>query len=130
VALAAGGVQIMHLHGGGVAELRLTRPVIDRLGTALADSGRVAIQAGGEWILVGLDTDSDLSLVASLASVAIKACAADRAAGGAGPRSRGPCSAAAGGLAPERLAALFTAGGGSPMPMSQFPLLHRNPRVG
>ncbi|MFI0356672.1 luciferase family protein [Actinomadura sp. 9N407] len=125
VALAAGGVQIMHLHGGGAAELRLTRSVIDRLGPALADSGRVAIRPGREWIVVGLDADSDRSLVISLASVAIKACVPDPASGGAAPRTWAPCSAAAGGIPPERLAALVTAGGGSPMPLSQFPLLHR-----
>ncbi|MEW2355622.1 luciferase family protein [Spirillospora sp. NPDC029432] len=120
-ALAAGGVQIVHLHGGAVAELRLTRPVIGRLGEVLADSGRVAFIPGGEWVAVRLDTDSDLAMVASLASVAIKAGSAP----GAVPRPGAPCSAAAGGIAPDRLAALVTAGGGSPMPLSQFRLMHR-----
>jgi hypothetical protein len=134
VALAAAGVQVIHLHTGAEAELRLTRPVVDRMGAALADSGRVTIQPGGEWISVSLDTDSDMALVVSLASVAIKAGVAV-AGTPAGPASRAaaarlrvPCSLAAGGLPPDRLAALVTAGGGSPMPLSQFPLLPRGAR--
>ncbi|MEU6041341.1 luciferase family protein [Actinomadura sp. NPDC047616] len=73
IALQAGGRQIVHLHCDDEAELRLTRPVVERLGGALAESGRVAIRAGGEWVAVRLDTDSDVALVVSLASVAIKA---------------------------------------------------------
>ncbi|GAA2444831.1 hypothetical protein GCM10010191_71890 [Actinomadura vinacea] len=128
-ALAAKGVQVMHLHTGDEAELRLTRPVVERLGAALADSGRVTIQPGGEWISVRLETGSDIALVVSLASVAIKVGVA--AAGvprSAAARHRGPCSAAAGGIPPDRLAALMTAGGGSPMPLGQFPLLPKGTR--
>ena len=124
VALAAHGVQVIHLHTGTEAELRLTRPVVDRMGATLAESGQVAILPDGEWVSVRLDTDSDVSLVVSLASVAIKAAAASRGAA----RSRVPCSAAVAGLPPDRLAALVTAGGGSPMPLGQFPLLPRRTR--
>lgn len=99
IALAAGGGQIMHLHTGDEAELRLTRPVVERLGAALAESGRVAIRPGGDWIAVRLDTDSDLSLVMSLASVAIKA-NSDPLRGSAAPS---PCGmAVAGGRRPPR----------------------------
>ncbi|GAA3984299.1 hypothetical protein GCM10023085_78050 [Actinomadura viridis] len=90
LALAAEGIQIIHLHSGDEAELRLTRPVVDRLGEALAGSGRVTVHPDGDWITVRLDTDSDVALVVSLASVAIKAGAGDAAA----PRSRTPCGAA------------------------------------
>lgn len=80
----AGG-QIVHLHGGDEAELYLTRPVIDRLGAALRESGRVSVSPGGDWVRVRLDTESDVRLVMSLASVAIKA---------SGPDASSPCHAA------------------------------------
>lgn len=124
-ALASNGVQVVHLHGNGAAELWLTRPVIDRLGAVLADSGRVTVRPSGDWVTVPLDTDSDLAMVASLASVAIKASGTL----GTAARARTPCSAAAGGIPPDRLASLVTAGGGSPMPLSQFPLLRRVERT-
>ncbi|MFC4913601.1 luciferase family protein [Actinomadura gamaensis] len=85
-ALATGGRQVLHLHGDE-AEFRLTRPVLDRLGEALAGTGRVRVRPGGEWVAVRLDTDSDLALALALTSVAIKATAAVRDAG--------PCGAAA-----------------------------------
>jgi hypothetical protein len=67
------GAQIVHLHGGDEAELHLTRPVIARLGDVLLKSGRVVVTPGGDWVRVRLDTESDVALVMSLASVAIKA---------------------------------------------------------
>lgn len=73
VALCAGGGQFIHLHCGDEAELCLTREVVDRLGGALADSGRVTLRPGDDWIAVRLDTDLDMAMVVSLASVAIKA---------------------------------------------------------
>jgi hypothetical protein len=72
----AGG-QIVHLHGGDEAELYLTRAVIARLGDALRESGRVTVTPGGDWVRVRLDTESDVRLVMSLASVAIKASGPD-----------------------------------------------------
>ncbi|MBO2452727.1 DUF5519 family protein [Actinomadura barringtoniae] len=90
VALTAGGSQIMHLHTDDEAELRLSRPVIERLGGVLTESGRVRIKPDSEWIAVRLDTDSDMALVVSLASVAIKASTAADIA----PHSYAPCGAA------------------------------------
>ncbi|MCP2340890.1 luciferase domain-containing protein [Actinomadura rupiterrae] len=72
-ALAADGRQVLHLHGGDEAEFRLTRPVLERLGEALAGSGRVRVRPGGEWVAIRLDTDSDVALALALTSVAIKA---------------------------------------------------------
>lgn len=69
--------QVLHLHNGDEAELRLTRPVIERLGDTLLDSGRVAVQPGGDWVRIPLTTESDVALVVSLTSVAIKAAAAE-----------------------------------------------------
>ncbi|WP_131741346.1 luciferase domain-containing protein, partial [Actinomadura roseirufa] len=88
LALCTGTSQIMHLHCEDEAELCLTRPVVERLGAALADSGRVRVRPGGDWVAVRLDTDSDMAMVVSLASVAIKAAADPRPAGG---RRVAPC---------------------------------------
>jgi hypothetical protein len=90
VALQASGNQIVHLHTDSEAELRLTRPVVERLGDTLTASGQVAIRPGGEWVVVRLDTDSDVALVISLASVAIKA----NTTGCTAPRAHSPCGAA------------------------------------
>ncbi|RFU40112.1 hypothetical protein DZF91_18825 [Actinomadura logoneensis] len=86
-ALAADGRQVLHLHGGDEAEFRLTRPVLERLGAALAGSGRVRVRPGGEWVAVRLDTDSDMALALSLTSVALKATT--------GTRAPSPCGALA-----------------------------------
>lgn len=85
-ALRAGGRQVLHLHGEAEAEFRLTRPVLERLGPALAGCGRVRVRPGGEWVAVRLYTDSDLALALSLTSVAIKATGTVREAA--------PCGAA------------------------------------
>ncbi|SEG89118.1 hypothetical protein SAMN04489712_12324 [Thermomonospora echinospora] len=92
--LGVGPRQILHLHSADLhsadeAELLLTRPVIERLGAALARSGRVAVRPGGDWVRIGLSTDSDVTLVLSLASVAIKA-----AGDPVGTSQATPCSAA------------------------------------
>ncbi len=87
------GTQIVHLHGGDEVELYLTRPVVARLGDALLSSGRVFLTPGGGWVRVRLDTESDVSLVMSLASVAIQT----QLVGGAEPSPDAdipPCQAA------------------------------------
>ncbi|HEX2315858.1 MAG TPA: luciferase family protein, partial [Thermomonospora sp.] len=71
--LGVGACQVVHLHSGDEAELLLTRPVVDRLQAVLLASGRVSVQPGGHWIRVGLHTESDVTLVLTLASLAIKA---------------------------------------------------------
>lgn len=71
--LRVGPRQVLHLHSADEAELLLTRPVVERLGDALVKSGRVAVQPAGDWVRVALNTDSDVALALSLASVAIKA---------------------------------------------------------
>ncbi|MFL5911676.1 MAG: luciferase family protein [Gaiellaceae bacterium] len=68
----AGG-QIVHLHGGDEAELCLTWPVVARLSNALRRSGRVTLVPGCDWVRVRLDTEFDVELAISLASVAIQA---------------------------------------------------------
>ncbi len=55
------------------AELCLTWPVIQRLGDALADGGRVRIEPGTDWVAMPLQGSSDLRLLLLLMSVAIRA---------------------------------------------------------
>ena len=75
-ALNVDGRQLVHLHTDGVAEVRLTWPVIGRLRRVLLESGRVQMAPGGDWVRIRLDGDCDVDLFTSLASVAIKANAA------------------------------------------------------
>ncbi|MCO5971940.1 luciferase domain-containing protein [Actinoallomurus soli] len=72
-ALALRGLQIVHLHREGLAEVLLTQEVISRLGTALTASGRVDLPTVTGWVQVRLDTDGDLFLLQSLVSLAIQA---------------------------------------------------------
>jgi hypothetical protein len=65
--------QILHFHDVSYADLRLTRPAIDRMHEALAHSGRVFIVPGDDWIGMRLETPSDVALLVTLVSVAIKA---------------------------------------------------------
>jgi hypothetical protein len=72
-ALCLHGLQVVHLHRSDLAEVFLTPQVVCRLGTALTASGRVDIPVDAGWVQVHLDTDSDLSLLESLVSLAIQA---------------------------------------------------------
>jgi hypothetical protein len=65
--------QILHFHDESYADLRLTRPVIDRMHEALAHSRRIFMVPGDDWIGIRLETASDVALLVTLVSVAIKA---------------------------------------------------------
>lgn len=65
--------QILHLHHESYADLRLTRPVIDRMHEALEHSRRVFVVPDDDWIGIRLETPSDVGLLIPLVSVAIKA---------------------------------------------------------
>jgi Family of unknown function (DUF5519) len=67
------GTQILHLHTGHEADLRLTRPFIDRLDQVLTESGQIVIRPGDDWVTVSLTTDTAASLLISLMSLAIQA---------------------------------------------------------
>lgn len=73
VAVGANARQFLHFHDESYADLRLTHAVIDRMHDALADSGRVLMVPGDDWIGVPLETASDAHLLVTLVSVAIKA---------------------------------------------------------
>ncbi len=65
--------QILHFHDEAYADLRLTRPVIDRMHEVLAHSRRIFMEPGDDWIGIRLETPSDVALLVTLVSVAIKA---------------------------------------------------------
>jgi hypothetical protein len=67
------GDQILHLHTGGEADLRLSRPFVERLDKVLAESGQVVVRPDDDWVTVLLDTDTAGSLLISLMSLAIQA---------------------------------------------------------
>ncbi len=74
------GDQILHLHTGDEADLRLTGPFVQRLSAVLAESGQVVIRPGDDWVTVRLDSDTTGSLLISLMSLAIRS-QAERPAG-------------------------------------------------
>jgi hypothetical protein len=80
--------QIVHLHGPDEAEVYLTWPVVRRMAEVLTECGRVTMEPGGGWVRVRLDSPSDVTLLVSLVSVAIKA---NTPAMGAQHRGIAPC---------------------------------------
>ena len=71
--LAVSSLQIVHLHRPDEAELYLTWPVISRLGVALAELRRVRFAPADDWVRARLETDSHVTMLMSLVSVAIQA---------------------------------------------------------
>jgi hypothetical protein len=67
------GGEILHLHTGEEADLRLSRGFVERLDTVLDESGQVVVRPGDDWVTVRLDTDSASALLISLTSLAIRA---------------------------------------------------------
>jgi Luciferase len=65
--------QILHFHDESYADLRLTRPVVNRMHEALAHSRRIFMVPGDDWIGIRLETAGDIALLVPLVSVAIKA---------------------------------------------------------
>jgi hypothetical protein len=91
VALSVNSHQIVHLHDPTPAQVRLTRPVIQRMAEALQASGRVEMAPEDDWVSLTLDSDGDVALLVSLVSVAIKAHAAQPP--GVSHRDPAPCAA-------------------------------------
>jgi len=78
------GGQILHLHTGGEADLRLSRTFVERFDKVLAESGQVVVRPDDDWVTVRLDTDTAGALLISLLSLAIRATD--------GPRTGQPCT--------------------------------------
>jgi Family of unknown function (DUF5519) len=67
------GEQVLHLHTGGEADLRLSRAVVERFEKVLYESGQVVVRPDDDWVTVHLDTDTAGSMLLSLLSLAIHA---------------------------------------------------------
>jgi Luciferase len=73
IGVTADSAQIIHLHQPDEARLWLTRPVIQRLRHALSGNSQIHLEQDGGWIRVRLDSDGDVGLLVTLASLAIQA---------------------------------------------------------
>jgi luciferase-like monooxygenase len=67
------GGEILHLHTGEEADLRLSLDFVERLDTVLVESGQVVLRPGDGWVTVRLDTDTAGAILISLTSLAIRA---------------------------------------------------------
>lgn len=71
--LAAGTRQIIHAHHPNEVELCLTSAVIERMRDTLSRHRQIHLDAAHDWIIVTLETDTDIALAVSLLSVSIQA---------------------------------------------------------
>ena len=70
--VASSAVRVVTLSRPDGAEIRLTWPVIERLSDALTRSGWVWFEPGSDWLKVRLSCSSDLRLLGTLVSLAIR----------------------------------------------------------
>ncbi|MEO3787075.1 luciferase family protein [Actinocorallia sp. B10E7] len=78
-ALVSAGCQVVHLHGGDEAELLLGEKSVARLSPVLGESGRAWLD--DRSVRLRLDGDSDVRMLLSLLSLAIKGCVDDECHG-------------------------------------------------
>jgi hypothetical protein len=64
--------QVLHFHNEDHVALCLTRPVIDRFRDVLSPAG-IDVIPDADWIGIHLETPTDITLLVTLVSVAIKA---------------------------------------------------------
>ncbi|GKQ38927.1 luciferase family protein [Streptomyces sp. A012304] len=82
-ALRSAHSEIVHFHSGRDVDLHLTVPAIQRIHADLRGSTAVRLIPGSRWVTIRLDCDTDVDLLMSLVSVALKAHLAE--APGTGP---------------------------------------------
>ncbi|NEB00320.1 luciferase family protein [Streptomyces sp. SID13726] len=73
LALRCGPSEIVHFHPGRDVDLHLTEPAIHRFHADLLESTAVRLVPGSRWVTVHLDCETDVDLLMSLVSVALKA---------------------------------------------------------
>lgn len=78
--------EIVHFHSDRDVDLHLTEPAIQRFHDDLQESTAIRLVPGSDWVTVHLDCDTDVDLLMSLVSAALKAhqqrpCPAGRRAG-------------------------------------------------
>ena len=72
-ALRSADGEIVHFHSGRDVDLHLTAPAIRRFHDDLRESTAIHLVPGSRWVTVHLDCDTDVDLLMSLVSVALKA---------------------------------------------------------
>ncbi|GGW54566.1 MULTISPECIES: luciferase domain-containing protein [Streptomyces] len=72
-ALRSAHSEILHFHSDRDVDLHLTVPAIRRIHSDLMESTAVRVVPGSRWVTVHLDCDTDVDLLMSLVSVALKA---------------------------------------------------------
>ncbi|MFC5213811.1 luciferase family protein [Streptomyces coerulescens] len=72
-ALRAVHSEIVHFHSDHDVDLHLTAPAIARFHDDLRDSTAIRLVPGSGWVTVHLDCDTDVDLLMSLVSAALKA---------------------------------------------------------
>ncbi|QHA09457.1 hypothetical protein GQF42_06950 [Streptomyces broussonetiae] len=65
--------EIAHFHSDRDVDLRLTDRAVRRFAKDLQDSGAIRIVPGSHWVTLRLDAASDVDLLLTLVSVALKA---------------------------------------------------------
>jgi len=72
-ALRAGRSEIVHFHSAHDVDLHLTDRALDRFAADLSESTAIRLVPGSRWVTVHLDCDTDVDLLMSLVSMALKA---------------------------------------------------------
>ncbi|MFF0012649.1 luciferase family protein [Streptomyces sp. NPDC005374] len=83
LALRSAHSEIVHFHPGRDVDLHLTEPAIRRFHDDLEESTAVRLVPGSRWVTVHLDCETDIDLLMSLVSMALKAHQATHAPVGA-----------------------------------------------
>ncbi|MFJ5774889.1 luciferase family protein [Streptomyces sp. NPDC093094] len=65
--------EIVHFHSGHDVDLHLTDPALRRWSVNLQASTAIRLVPGSRWVTVHLDCDTDIDLLLSLVSIALKA---------------------------------------------------------
>jgi hypothetical protein len=65
--------EIVHFHSGRDVDLHLTLRAIQRFQYDLGGSSAIRLVPGSRWVTVHLDCDTDVDLLLSLVSIALKA---------------------------------------------------------
>lgn len=72
-ALCSPGGEVVHFHSGGQADLHLTARFIHQFESYLKRSSAVRLVPGSPWVTLRLETGSDIQLLLTLVSLALRA---------------------------------------------------------
>jgi hypothetical protein len=72
-ALRTDSAEIAHFHSDRIVDVHLSAPAIWRLKSDLKNSTALRLVSGSAWVTVRLECESDIDLLLTLVSVALKA---------------------------------------------------------